>query len=167
MTQRLQHLAFSFLLAFGAWLLLVGSLQGQELTLGLLVAGVATVFAAGTPPLLSAIRLVPDAPWHLLRYVLHFSLALLRANLDVARRVVSPSLPIRPAVVTVRTELQSDLAKLVLANSITLTPGTLTIDIAGDTLLVHWIDAPPDVDLTSATRGIAAGFERHLRGFLE
>ena len=50
----------------------------------------------------------------------------LAANLDLARRVLTPSLPIRPAMVLVSTSLRSDLGRLVLANSITLTPGTLT-----------------------------------------
>ena len=54
-----------------------------------------------------------------------------------------------------------------LANSITLTPGTLTVDVEGDALLVHWIDCPPGTDIATATQTIASGFERHLRGFLQ
>jgi multicomponent Na+:H+ antiporter subunit E len=97
----------------------------------------------------------------------HFFRALVVANFDVARRVVSPSLPIRPAVVEVRTGLRSALGRMLLANSITLTPGTLTIDVEGDRLLVHWIDCPPGTDLAQATNAIAAGFERHIKGFLK
>jgi multicomponent Na+:H+ antiporter subunit E len=53
---------------------------------------------------------------------------LLTANLDVARRVLSPSMPIEPAVVEYKLEVTNPLAVTVLANSITLTPGTLTLD---------------------------------------
>jgi multicomponent Na+:H+ antiporter subunit E len=115
----------------------------------------------------SGIRFSPSAPIHLLLYLGYFLFALVRANLDVARRVLSPSLPIRPGVVAVRTALRSDLGRLVLANSITLTPGTLSVDVQDDRILVHWIDCPPGVDVDTATRGVVGAFERHIRGFLE
>jgi multicomponent Na+:H+ antiporter subunit E len=103
---------------------------------------------------------------HLALYLIEFTVALLRSNLDVARRVLTPSLPIRPAVVEVETRLKSSLGRMLLANSITLTPGTLSIDIVGDRILVHWIDCPPGTDLAGATREISQSFERHIAGFL-
>jgi multicomponent Na+:H+ antiporter subunit E len=63
--------------------------------------------------------------------------------------------------------LRSSLGKLLLAHSITLTPGTLSIDLRDDRLLVHWIDSPPDTDTDRATRAIAESFEKHISGFLE
>jgi multicomponent Na+:H+ antiporter subunit E len=116
--------------------------------------------------ILAGVRLTPAAPYHLVRYLGYFVAALVRANLDMARRVLSPSLPIRPAVVEVRTGLQSSLGKLLLANSITLTPGTLSVDVRDDRILVHWVDCAPGTDLEAATRAIAASFEHHIRGFL-
>jgi multicomponent Na+:H+ antiporter subunit E len=85
----------------------------------------------------------------------------------MARRVLTPSLPLRPALVRINTSLRSDLGRLVLANSITLTPGTLSIDVDDDTLIVHWVDCPPGNNVEATTREIAGDFERHLRGFLE
>ncbi len=163
---RLRHLVLVFVLALVLWLGLTASTAPAELVTGLLVAAVAALLAADRPPVLGGIRLSVGAPLALLRYLLVFFLALLRANLDMARRVLSPGLPLRPAVVRVRTALASDLGRLVLANSITLTPGTLTVDVDGDQLLVHWIDCPPGSDLEGHTRVIAADFERHLKGFL-
>jgi multicomponent Na+:H+ antiporter subunit E len=55
----------------------------------------------------------------------------------VAKRVLNPQLPISPVVIEFESRLKGDLAKVVLANSITLTPGTLTVDIRGDTFFVH------------------------------
>lgn len=167
MHQQLQHLVYSFFFSFVFWLLLVGTLDRQELIAGLLVAAAATVFAASRPPVLGGLRLSLLAPVHFLMYLAYLMVALLRANLDMARRVVSPDLPIRPALVRVTTSLRSELGRLALANSITLTPGTLTVDVDDDALLVHWIDCPPGTDVESATQDIAAGFERHLRGFVE
>jgi multicomponent Na+:H+ antiporter subunit E len=164
--QRSRHLLLVFVLSFGLWLGLTASLDPAELVAGALVAAVVTLLALDRPPVLGGVRLTPGAPVALLRYLAAFLLALVRANLDMARRVLSPSLPIRPAVVRVRTELTSELGRLVLANSITLTPGTLTVDVQGDELLVHWIDCRPGTDTAAITRAIAADFERHLKGFL-
>jgi multicomponent Na+:H+ antiporter subunit E len=162
----LPHYLFGFGVALGLWLLLTGSLQRQELLAGALVALVVTLVAGPRLAILSGLRLTPAAPLHLARYLGHFAVALVRANLDMARRVLSPSLPIRPAVVEVRTALRSTLGRLLLANSITLTPGTLAVDVRDDRILVHWVDCAPEADLEAATAAIAAGLERHIRGFL-
>jgi len=87
---------------------------------------------------------------------------IIRANLDVAYRVVHPKMPIKPGIVVIRTELKQDLAKLLLANSITLTPGTFTLDILGDRLLIHWINVKSE-DTEQATRMIGERFEKYLR----
>lgn len=72
-----------------------------------------------------------------------------------------PTIPINPGVVEVKTKLKSPVARLILANSITLTPGTLTVDIKDETLLVHWIDVK-STDLEKTTKYIAASFEKYL-----
>ncbi|MFC5970264.1 Na+/H+ antiporter subunit E [Halomarina salina] len=83
------------------------------------------------------VRIVPSA----ITYVLLFVRELLTANVDVAYRVLSPSMPIDPGVVAVPLRVESDLAITTIANSITLTPGTLTMDYdeATNTLYVHAI----------------------------
>ena len=150
MSQQIQHVALSFVFAFVFWALLVGSLSQQELVAGLLVAASVAAMTAERQPILAGFRLAPMAPVSFLVYL-----------------VLTPSLPIRPAMVQVSTSLRSDLGRLVLANSITLTPGTLTVDVDDDVLTVHWIDCPPGTDIAAATAAIADGFERHLRGFLK
>lgn len=74
-------------------------------------------------------------------YVLLFLWELLTANIDVAYRVLSPSMPIEPDVVEVPLRVESDLAVTTIANSITLTPGTLTMDYNDErnALYVHGI----------------------------
>jgi multicomponent Na+:H+ antiporter subunit E len=75
-------------------------------------------------------------------YTAAFVVELVTANVDVARRVLAPSMPIEPAVVEVPLRVESDLAITTIANSITLTPGTLTMDYDRETnaLYVHSID---------------------------
>lgn len=162
----LAHFAFTFAVLLLLWLLLAGSLRQDELIAGVVVALLVTLIAGPRLAVLSGVRLTPLAPLYLVSYLAVFFVALIRANLDMARRVLSPSLPIRPAVVEVETGLTSSLGRMLLANSITLTPGTLSIDIQGERILVHWIDCPPGTDLKAATRVISETFERHIRGFL-
>ncbi len=152
---------------FIIWLLLVGTLSLSEIFVGLIVAAFTAWLSSEHLVFLDNLKLNWKTPFHVLRYLSVFGIALLRANFDMARRVLSPQLPINPALVEVQTGLKSPLGKLILANSITLTPGTLTIDIVGDHLQVHWVDSTPGTDLEHATHAIAESFERHLREFLE
>lgn len=81
------------------------------------------------------------APVYATLYLLVFLKELLTANVDVAYRVLAPSMPIEPDVVAVPLRVETDLAVTTIANSITLTPGTLTMDYdeAENTLYVHAI----------------------------
>jgi multicomponent Na+:H+ antiporter subunit E len=89
-------------------------------------------------------------------YFFVFVIELIRANIDVAGRVLQPSLPIKPGIVRIR---------LLLANSITLTPGTMTVETRGNEFFIHWMAVRED-DPEGATRAIAARFERYSEVFL-
>jgi len=99
-------------------------------------------------------------------YVPYFLYFCIKANIDVMLRVINPNLPIRPGIVKVRTTLKSEMAKTFLANSITLTPGTLTIDIDGQDFYVHWINIDTD-DAARRTAEICGRFEPLLRRIFE
>ncbi|MCP5367718.1 MAG: Na+/H+ antiporter subunit E [Hyphomicrobiales bacterium] len=147
-------------------MLLAGSLNPQEMAVGAAVSLAVAALSLRHLVLLDDLVLSPLLPLHLARYFATFFTALIHANLDVARRVTAPRVRIDPAVVEVHTDLHSDLGKLWLANSITLTPGTLSVDVKDQTLLVHWIDVSPGTNLEVATREIAARFEARLKEFL-
>ena len=91
---------------------------------------------------------------YLIVYIPVFFWAMIKANFDVAYRVIHPRMPIHPGVVLIKTDLKSDSGKLALANSITLTPGTLTMDVKGNSMLVHWINVK-STDTEEATRIIS------------
>ena len=99
-------------------------------------------------------------------YLIYFLYYCVRANLDVAYRVLNPNMPIRPGIVKVQTDLRNDVAKTFLANSITLTPGTLTVDMVGQDLFVHWINIVTD-DPQERTEIVVKRFERMLRRIFE
>ena len=163
---RWTHYLLVFCLGWVAWLLLAGSLRADELLAGAVVAMLVTLLSTPRLDVFTGVRFSAAAPLHLVVFLLVFLRSLVYANLDMARRVLSPSLPIRPAVVEVETQLQSALGRLLLTNAITLTPGTLSVDVRGDRLTVHWIDCPPGLDMQGKTRAIVSTFERHLLGFL-
>jgi multicomponent Na+:H+ antiporter subunit E len=92
----------------------------------------------------------------------------LKANIDVALRVLNPTLPINPGIVKVKTTLKSDTGLTFLANSITLTPGTLCVDIDPEegALYIHWIDVQSQ-DIDVATQKIVTKFENVLKKIFE
>jgi len=156
-----------FLSSLLLWILLAGSLAAEELGAGLLIAVVVSAVSGPHLAVLNGLKLNPAALLYLFNYLVYFFIALIRANFDMARRILSPSLPINPGIVEVKTELESSLGRMLLANSITLTPGTLTVDLRDDRLLIHWINVPEGIDIDAATRHVAAGFEQRISGFLK
>lgn len=103
-----------------------------------------------------------------LYYVPVFIWECFKANIDVAYRVIHPDLPIHPGIVKVKTSLKSDTALTFLANSITLTPGTLSVDVDPENgfLYVHWIEVRYK-DVEKATKFIVERFERILKRIFE
>ncbi len=100
-------------------------------------------------------------------YFIAFSLVffkeMVKANLNMARIVLSPSLPVKPGIVEIETELKQPSAKLLLGNAITLTPGTMTLDYRGNKAYIHWVDVKSD-DTEKAGKIIKGSFEKLLGG---
>ncbi|HID71259.1 MAG TPA: cation:proton antiporter [Thermoplasmata archaeon] len=114
----------------------------EELVAGLVLALVAGAFGAKFLFFdAKDLRMVnPKRYIYFLLYLGPFFLAMAKANIDVAYRVITGK--INPGIVRIRTGLKTDLAVTLLANSITLTPGTLTVDLDEKTndLYIHWIN---------------------------
>lgn len=154
-----------FILASLVWSLLNWPADWQHLLIGLFVAlFVAYItgdFFVKRPHILKH----PARYWYFLAfYIPRFLWECLKANIDVAYRVIHPKRPIRPGIVKVKTSLKSDTAITFLANSITLTPGTLTVDVDKENgiLYVHWIDVK-EKDIEQATKTIVSRFESILK----
>lgn len=143
------------------WLLLNGSLAPDVVALGVLAAGAIALLFRRQRAVVADFRFTPKALATAPLYVAFFLRALVQSNLNLARIVLSPGLPLKPGIVKVRTRLQSPVGRLLLANSITLTPGTLTVEMAGEWLYVHWVTVE-GADVEAATAAIVAGFEGYL-----
>jgi multicomponent Na+:H+ antiporter subunit E len=93
--------------------------------------------------------------WYFIVYVLRFSKELTLANYQVAKLVLSPSMPIRPGFISIPLEARTDFEITSFANSITLTPGTISVHIPDNrhAIVIHAIDIGEDVDaLRQATK---------------
>jgi multicomponent Na+:H+ antiporter subunit E len=157
---HMKSMLISFLLAVGFWLALNGSVDSNVLIAGIVISIITVVFVAKRG-IFDDLKLGFRALVALIALFFVFSVELVKSNIDVALRVISPTVKINPAIVEVNTRLKSRLGRLALANLITLTPGTLTIDIIDDKLYIHWIDASA-LDSSGATKAIVEKFEKYL-----
>ncbi len=87
--------------------------------------------------------------WKVPIYWLWLDWQIVLSNISVARRILSPRMPIDPRVITVEAGQKDDLDRVVYANSITLTPGTVSLRLDGDKILVHALDEEYAADLES------------------
>jgi multicomponent Na+:H+ antiporter subunit E len=153
---------------FIIWLFLTwpfNPLALQDLFVGLVVVVLTVMFIAPKNGDTAKILEYKRYYW-LAVYVPVLAYYMIKANFDVLYRVIHPEMPINPGIVTVKTKLRTPIARAMLCNSITLTPGTLTVDIIGEDIFVHWINitqSTPD----EITWKIAGRFERLLTRIFE
>ncbi|MFH0297620.1 Na+/H+ antiporter subunit E [Bradyrhizobium sp. 31Argb] len=151
----------SVLLTF-IWFAANSSFAVGALATGALISVVLAYMFTRKPGAWRDVRLSPGRLYHFVLYTGVFLVELVRANINMMRYVYAPRINIDPGIVRIRTRLKTPVGRLALANSIALTPGSLVIDIDGDSLFVHWLDVKT-TDPDEATRAIAGAFEEHLR----
>ncbi len=155
------------IISFLCWMVLTWTLYLPSLLVGLVVSmfialWFGNVFVERARNFFQIKRLA-----YLLYYIPLFTYYCLLANFDVAYRVLHPALPIEPGIVKVKTTLTNTTAKVALANSITLTPGTLSVEMTDDGYLyVHWIKVRT-TDVEEATEMIIRKFEKVLKEIFE
>ena len=161
-----------FILSFIIWVLLTwpfvdGGLDVQVIIAGVIASGIVAVLFHEVLPEEHHIFTSPTRLFWLIVYLPVFFYYILIANLDVVYRALHPKMPINPGIVKVKTRLKTESGIAALANSITLTPGTLTVDVTDDGFLyVHWINVKAE-DIEGATELIARKFEFFLEKIFE
>ncbi|MEN8223200.1 MAG: Na+/H+ antiporter subunit E [Acidobacteriota bacterium] len=151
---------------FFLWMILTQSFHPQELFTGIIVSAIIALISPSVAGERAKNWFNPKRYFYLIIYLFYFIWEMIKSNIDVAKRVLNPKLPINPGIVKVKTKLKSRSGKLALANSITLTPGTLTVDIVDQYLYIHWIDVET-TDIGEASERIVAGFEKYLEVIFE
>lgn len=156
-----------FVLAFIVWILLTWSLEAQTVIAGLAVSVVVSLLFHEILPKEHHVFISPVRIFWFIVYVPVFFYYVIIANIDVVYRVIHPKMPIKPGIVKIKTNLKTDSGITALANSITLTPGTLTVDLADDGFLyIHWINVK-STDVEEATKRIGQRFEYFIAKIFE
>lgn len=147
-----------FISLFLLWTGLVFPMSGQEAVFGLILSLVITAvisFYMKGKETYRPVRIIS-----LIKFGFIFTWELIKANLAMAKIVLSPSLPISPKLVKVKTGIKSDIGRAFMANSITLTPGTLSVDMKDDTLYIHVVNGKA----LESEQDIIKPFEKVLEG---
>ena len=139
MSGRSRYASFAALalLLVAAWLLWSGIYKPLLLWLGAFSCVLSLYIAhrVGFFKQSTGLHLLPRLP----RFSLWLLVEIVKSSLEVVRLVLDPKLPISPTVVEIEAEPEDDVGQVILANSITLTPGTVTLDVFDNRLLVHCV----------------------------
>jgi len=150
-----------FLSLFAIWLLLTYPITVPEAVAGAITALIITAISGKEAALFREIHISIRSAAYGIAYLFVFFFELVKSNIDVAFRVLHPKLPIHPGIVKVKTKLKSRLGRMILANSITLTPGTITVETEENYFYIHWVDVrTPDIE--ESTKKIVLKFEKYL-----
>ncbi len=161
-----------FVLGFVLWMLLTwpivdGQLDWQVVIAGVIAAAIVSLLFHEILPKEHHVFISPVRIFWFLLYIPVFFYYVMIANLDVVYRALHPKMPIKPGIVKIKTKLKTESGITALANSITLTPGTLTVDLTDDGYMyIHWINVKSD-DVEQASKHIAHKFEWFLEKIFE
>ena len=130
-----------YLIFFLIWVIFNGQFTPEIAVFGLIIAGLMYAFICkfmGYEP--RADIIMAKKFFYLIQYVFILVKEIVKANFAVIRMITSSRYELEPAVVRFKTDLKSAPARIMLANSITLTPGTITVSLTGDEYVVHCLD---------------------------
>lgn len=130
------------LLFFICWIIFAGDFTLEIVLFGIGVSAVIFLFQCKflNYSMEKEKRLYQNIGWGIV-YAFILILEILKANIGVMQLILSPQYEVEPKLVRFRTDLKTDMARVILANSITLTPGTITVTLEGDEYTVHCLDA--------------------------
>ena len=132
---------------FVLWVMLSASFDWIHLGLGLILSFAVAWINSGHSPFVPRFRL-----WgNILLYVPWLFVKIVQSSLHVSKLILHPALPINPRLIQVETKLSHHAAVVLLGNSITLTPGTITAEVDRNTLIVHAMDDVSALDVTNET----------------
>jgi multicomponent Na+:H+ antiporter subunit E len=156
-------LVIEFILLFLFWVLLSGRYQVKYLLIGAGACALVTYFThdllynPGSRTAASGAKFTLSCGVRLIVYIPWLVWAIIKANIQVAAIIINPKLPIDPGFLRFKTHLTRKISLVTLANSITLTPGTITVDLQDDTYIVHAIVRGAASDLESGLMQNKAG----------
>ena len=129
------------LLFFLVWIIFNGAITTEILIFGVVVAFLMFGFVCKfiDYSMRKEVLLIKRSGYFVL-YLINLLIEIIKANVSVCHFVLYGTEQIEPVMVSFHTTLKSRLARVILANSITLTPGTITVSLHGDEVIVHCLD---------------------------
>ncbi len=156
--ERLFSIVLQFVLLFGFWLLLSGHFVARYIIIGALSAGLVTFLTNSL--FYRTLRhgervevktgLIFLQLWRFLAYLPWLLSRIIMANVQVVYLVLHPKMPIDPGFFLFRTRMRKGMAQVTLANSITLTPGTITVSLENGNYIIHTLKPPLAQELADA-----------------
>ncbi len=137
-----------FLAFFILWIILNAKITLEIIIIGLIISTAIFAFICKFMDysVQKEIRMIKKLPLAIY-YVLSLLNEIIKANIHVIHLILSEKMEVEPQVVTIHVHLKTNLAKVLLANAITLTPGTITVTLEGDEYTVHCLDKDLAEDL--------------------
>lgn len=137
-----------FLAFFILWIILNAKITLEIIIIGLIISAVIFAFICKYMDysIQKEIRMIKKIPLGIY-YILSLLNEIIKANIHVIHLILSEKMEVEPQLVTVHVHLKTNLAKALLANAITLTPGTITVTLEGDEYTVHCLDKDLAEDL--------------------
>ena len=129
-----------FILLFLLWLIFNGQITLELIILGVLICGVLYFFCCKFMgfSLKKDLTIIKEIPF-IVKYIVNLIIEVIKAAMATTKIIFSKSKP-NPAIIKFKSNLKSNTARVLLANSITLTPGTITVDLQGDEYTIHCLD---------------------------
>ena len=132
------RMAATFVILLAFWLILSGYFDLFHVGAGIICCAIVAFIS-------SDLLFRPDRPARasvgsfvrFLLYIPRLMASILVANLDVAYRILHPRMPVDPGIITFETGFSDEVARTAFANAMTLTPGTITVDVSGNRYVVH------------------------------
>lgn len=137
-----------FLAFFVLWIILNANITLEIVIIGLIISAVIFAFVCKYMDysIQKELRMIKKFPLAVY-YILSLLNEIIKANIHVIHLILSEKMEVEPQLVTFRVHLKTNLAKALLANAITLTPGTITVTLEGDEYTVHCLDKDLAEDL--------------------
>jgi len=164
-SSKISRYFYAVLIYFFLWIVLTYPFSIQEWEAGAMIAFLGALLTYKQLSV-AGVKNIKRIGILLFWYLPVFTWEMIKANIHVAGLVLNPKMPIKPGIVKIKTNLKSPVARVWLANSITLTPGTLSLDIEGEYLYIHWITVG-STDVEGASREIAGSFEKILEAMFK
>lgn len=140
---------FIFLMLMAFWLLISASIHWEHMLVGVIFSTILTIFWSNLTISEENVTNFKIKQAYLLAvYFIRLVIEIVIANINVAMIVLNPRMPISPGIVIMRCDLERSLLRVLYVNSITLTPGTITVELEDNLLIVHALtkDVAHDVE---------------------